>query len=161
MALEEVVIGHHLDSDFGALQLVETRTEARVSGGPWKPLIYRAWSGRRNDLNATIDISNGDDPPVVTDGVRTAFRSLILNIATFKRTVARGQLALAKDWAERGGLNVALDTDSFSDVLQIHSFLIGENRLTVFMEDTAGIFDKHMLEVRIEQGAIKEICLAG
>jgi hypothetical protein len=29
------------------------------------------------------------------------------------------------------------------------------------MEDTAGIFDKHMLEVRIEQGAIKEICLAG
>ncbi len=161
MALEEIVISNFVDPDFGALRLIETQTEALVNGGPRKKLVHREWSGKRHDLVAAISISNSDDPPVVTDDVRVAFRAIVLALDGFKRTIAKSQLELAQDWAAQGGHAVPLDATMFANALVVTDFQIGSDRLTVFLKDTADIFDGHAIEVWIENGSIVEILLAG
>jgi hypothetical protein len=50
---------------------------------------------------------------------------------------------------------------TFVNLLKIDGFTIGSSRLTVWLQDTAGVFGGHAIEVRIEKGEITEICLAG
>ncbi len=100
MAIEEVVIHCCADPDFGALRLIETQTEARVNGGPWRRLVHREWVGAMQDLAATISISNTDNPPSVPDEIRAAFLAIIHDTDGFRRTVAGRQLAAAQ--AQRG-----------------------------------------------------------
>jgi hypothetical protein len=161
MALEEIIISHYADPDFGVLRLIETRTEGRVNGGPWKPLVCRESSGARQDVAAMISISSSDDPPTVPDDVRVAFRGIVLNLAEFKRTVAESQLELAQDWAMQGGRDGPLNADLLANAVALTGFRIDSDRLTVFLEDTESIFDGHAIEVRIRNGSIVEIGLAG
>lgn len=161
MAREEVVISRYMDPEFGALELIETRTRAAVNGGPMRPLISRRWTGKLPDIGATLSISSSEGPPIVADEIRTVLRSILSDVGDFKRQVAHSQLELAKDWAAAGGIDLLLDESTFSDSLRIDGFTIGEETLTVWLEDTADIFAGHSLEVRMERGEIIEICLAG
>lgn len=161
MAVKQTVISRHADPDFGALELIETQTQAKLNGGPWKTVILREWSGKQEDLGVPIRIANSKDPLIVADEIRTAFRSVVANMSGFRHLVARSQLGLAKEWAIQGELNLSLDEDTLSDLLTISGFSVGESRLTVFLEEAANVFAGHMLEVRIERGKVIEICLAG
>ena len=161
MALEEIVIGHHVDPDFGPLELIETRTEAAVNGGPLTPLIFRQWTGKVAALDTSLSISSSEDPPVVADQVRSDFRRVMSNVDSFKERIARSELGLAKDWAAAAGLDLPLDENRFASLLKIDGFTIGPSRLTAWLGETAGIFGGHSLEVRIEMGEIVGICLAG
>jgi hypothetical protein len=161
MALEEIVIGHHIDPDFGALELIETRTKAAVNGVPMKPLVFRQWTANQAELDVVLHISTSEDPPIVADEVRAAFRSVISNVDNFKQRIARSELELAKDWVAAAGTDLPLDESNFANMLKIEGFTIGPNRLTVWIGETANVFGGHSLKVRIESGEIIEICLAG
>jgi len=161
MALEEIIISRHFDTDFGALELIETRTEAAINGNPSRRLIFRQWIGKPTDLEVTLRISNSEDPPIVAEEIRAAFRNVLSNVADFKRRVARSELELAKNWAVAAGMDLSLDESTLADLLKIDGFTIGPRRLTVWLQETANIFGSHAIEVRMEGGVISEICLAG
>jgi hypothetical protein len=161
MPLQEIVISHYADPDFGSLELVETRTEAAVNGGPMMPLVFRQWTGKRAELDATISISNGETPPVVADEIRASFRGIVSNVQDFKQRVARSELGLAKDWIAAADMDLRLDERIFADSLKIECFTVSPGRLTVWLGEKMDIFGGHWLEVRIERGEIIEICLAG
>jgi len=91
MPPKEIVISRHVDSDFGALELIENRTEASLKGGPMKPLISREWTWKREDLDATLSISNTDNPPQVSDEIRAAFRAVVSDVDSLKRRIARSE----------------------------------------------------------------------
>ena len=134
MAVEQTVISRYTDPDFGVLEFVETRTQARLNGGPWKSVIFREWSGKREDPGVTVGIADSEDPPVVADEIRNAFRAVVADTSEFKRVVAQRMLRLAEEWARQGKLSLPLDLDTFSDLPTISSFSIGDSRLTVFFE---------------------------
>lgn len=161
MALEEFIISSHVDPDFGVLELIETRTEGAVNGAAPRPLIIRQWTGKLTDLNATLSISSADDPPIVTEETRAAFRSILSNVGDFKRQIARRELELAKNWLAAAEMDFPLDENTFVSLLRIDGFTIGSDRLTVWLHDTANVFGGHTIEVRIEHGDITETCLAG
>jgi hypothetical protein len=161
MPLKEAVISRFVDPDFGALELIETQTEASVNGGPRKPLVFREWTGKREDLHATLSISNTDNPPKVPDEIRTAFRAVTSDVRGFKRRIARRELELARSWSVQRSKDLELDEEKFLGLLEIEGFTIGERRLTVWLRETADIFAGHVLEVRVEHGSITEVCLAG
>lgn len=161
MPLKEVVISRHVDSDFGALELIETRTEASLNGGQIRPLVFREWTGKREDLRSTLSISNTDNPPRVPDEIRAAFRSVVSDMEGFKRRIARRELELARSWSAQKSMDLELDEEKFLALLEIDGFTIGERRLTIWLRETAGIFAGHVLEVRVERGVITEVCLAG
>jgi hypothetical protein len=161
VALKEIVIGHHVDPDFGALELTETHTEAAVNGGPRTPLVFRPWTGKQGELDIVLSISGSEDPPIVADEVRADFRSVMSNVDNFKQRIARSELERAKDWVAAAGKNLPLDESRFASLLKIEGFTIGPDRLTVWIEETANIFGGHSLEARIEMGEIIEICMAG
>jgi hypothetical protein len=161
MPLEEIVVGHHVDPDFGALELIETRTQAAVNGGLGTPLVFRRWTGKQAELDVALSISSSEDPPIVADEIRAAFRSVMSNVNNFRQRIARSEFELAKDWAAAAGMDLALDESKLATLLKIQGFTIGPDRLTVWLEETANIFGGHSLEVRIEKGEIIEICLAG
>jgi hypothetical protein len=159
--MEEIVISHYVDPDFGALELIETRTEASVNGGPMRPLVFRHWAGKQPNLDSTLIISASEDPPVIDEEIRTAFRDVTSNIDDFTRRIARTELQTAKSWIAAAKTDLALDEDQFAGLLKICGFTIGPRRLTVWVEESANIFDGHSLEVRIEKGQIIEIRVAG
>ena len=161
MPPEEIVISRHLDPDFGVLELIEMRTEASLNGEPLKPVTFREWSGKLDDLDATLSISNTDNPPKVSDEIRAAFRAVVSDGDSFKRRIARTELELAKRWSAEVNLDLRLDEETLSDLLEIEAFTMNRGRLTVWLRETGNIFGGHMVEVRIEQGAITEVCLAG
>jgi hypothetical protein len=161
MALEEIVLGYHVDPDFGAIELIETRTEAAVDGGPRTTLVFRQWIGEQPELDVPLSISNSEDPPIVADEVRADFRRVISNVDEFRQRIARSELERAKDWVTVGAMDLPLDESSLASLLEIEGFTIGPDRLTVWLKETAKIFGGHSLEVRIEMGEIIEICLAG
>jgi hypothetical protein len=161
MSLEEVVVGHRNDADFGALDYVETRTRAAVDGGPMKPLIFRSWQGKCPQLSAGILISSENDPPEITEDDRLAYRGVLADPEAFKKDVARRQLELARDWAASGGIRSDFDETALAAMLRIDAFTVDPGRLTVWLENTEDIFAGHAIEVRIENGAITEIVLAG
>src|SRR5260370_33895186 len=80
MAPEEIVIGRHFDSDFGALELIETRTEAVVNGGPRRPLVFKQWTGKQPEFVGLLTISSREDTPIVADEGPAPLRSFISNI---------------------------------------------------------------------------------
>lgn len=161
MQHEDVVIGHYLDPDFGALELTETRFEAAVNGRPLAPFVLRQWTGRQRELDAELSICTSEDPPVVTDRVRADFRSVMLNVQGFKHRIAQREIERARDWIAQAGMNLTLDVSTFEGLLKVEGFTIGADRLTVWLKETASIFGGHSVEVRIEMGEIIEICLAG
>lgn len=161
MATEEIVVGHHVDPDFGALELIETRTKAALNGSPMRPLVFRQWTGKQAELDVPLSISSSEDPPNVADEVRADFRSVMSNVRAFKQGIARGELEPAKDWVAQAAMDLPLDESRFADLLKIEGFTIGPGRLTVWLHEPANIFRGHSLEVRIEMGKIVEICLAG
>ncbi len=124
-------------------------------------MVFKQWTGKQPEFDVVLSISSSEDPPIVADEVRAAFRSVISNIDNFKQTIARSELELAKNWAAAGGMDLPLDEIGFASLLKIEGFTIGPDRLTVWLEETANIFGGHLLEVRIEMGEIIEICLAG
>ena len=126
-----------------------------------KPLVYRSWRGKIFGLDAEIQISCKEDPPVIAEDIRTSFRGVVANVGNFTKRVARRELDLAKQWAQEGELDLVLDELSFADLLKIKAFSIDPGRLTVWLQEAANIFAGHDLEVRIEDGVIAEICLAG
>lgn len=126
-----------------------------------KPLVYRSWRGKIFGLDAEIQISCEEDPPVIAEDIRTSFRGVVANVGNFTKRVARRELDLAKQWAQEGELDLVLDELSFADLLKIKAFSIDPGRLTVWLQEAANIFAGHDLEVRIEDGVIAEICLAG
>lgn len=134
MALEEIVISRHVDPDFGVLELIETPTEAAVNGAPSKPLIFRQWTGKLADVDATLSLSNAEDPPVVTEEVRAAFRSVLSNVDDFKRRIARSKLELARNWVAAAKMNLPLDESALTNLLKIDGFTIGSGRLTVWLQ---------------------------
>jgi hypothetical protein len=134
MALEEIVISRHIDPDFGVLELIETPTEAAVNGAPSKPLIFRQWTGKLADVDATLGLSNAEDPPVVTEEVRAAFRSVLSNVDDFKRRIARSKLELARNWVAAAKMNLPLDESALTNLLKIDGFTIGSGRLTVWLQ---------------------------
>jgi len=134
MALEEIVISRHIDPDFGVLELIETPTEAAVNGAPSKPLIFRQWTGKLADVDATLSLSNAEDPPVVTEEVRAAFRSVLSNVDDFKRRIARSKLELARNWVAAAKMNLPLDESALTNLLKIDGFTIGSGRLTVWLQ---------------------------
>src|SRR5260370_42630070 len=77
MAPEEIVIGRHFDSDFGALELIETRTEAVVNGGPRRPLVFQQLTGKPPGFCFLVSISRKESPPIVAAESRAALRSII------------------------------------------------------------------------------------
>lgn len=161
MPLREVVISRHVDPDFGALELIETRTEASLNGGPMTPLVFREWTGKREDLRAALSISNTDNPPRVPDEIRAAFRSVVSDLEGFKRRIARRELERARRWSAQRSMELELDEEKLLRLLEIDGFRMGERRLTIWLRETAGIFGGHVLEVRIERGVLTEVCLAG
>jgi hypothetical protein len=161
MPLQEIVIFRCVDPDFGALELIETRTQASLDGGPLSPLIYREWTGKCENLDAAISISNTDNPPRVADETRAAFRAVVSDVGDFKRRIARSELKLARDWPAQAGMNFDLNEDSFCGLLEIEALRLDEDRLTVWLRETANIFGGHTLEARLERGEIIEVCLAG
>jgi len=54
MPLEEIVISRHVDTDFGVLELTETRTVGGLKGGPSRPLIIRQWVSKLADFDLII-----------------------------------------------------------------------------------------------------------
>jgi hypothetical protein len=159
MPLEETVISRYVDKDFGVLELIETRTMAVVDGGPGRPLVFRQWIGKPADFD--IIISNPEDPPIVTDDIRAAFRSVLSNVGDFKRRIARNELENAMNWRAAAELDFPLDESRFAGLLKIVGFTVGPSRLTVWLQEPRGIFGGHSIEVRIEKGEIIEVCLAG
>jgi len=159
--LESIVISHCMDADFGKLELVETRTKAAASGGPWEPVVYRSWAGDLPGIGAKISIDMEDDPSAVSEEIRIWFRRIMADLDAFKRMVAASELKLAREWAGSGDSDISLDEDSFSKSLKVKEFSIDPKRLTVWLEEDACIFAGHSIEVRIENGKIAEICLAG
>ena len=159
--MKQIAISRYADPDFGALELIETQTRAKLNDSQWKTVILREWLGKHGELGVPISITNTKDPPLVADDIRAAFRRVVANISGFKQLIARSSLELATEWATQGGLNLSLDEDTFSHLLTISSFSVGEGRLTVFLEETTNIFAGHLLEARIERGKDIEICLAG
>ena len=109
MPLKEIVIGHHVDLDFGALELIETRTRAAVDAGPRTPQVFRRWTGKQAELDVVLSISSSEDPPMVADEIRAAFRSVVPNVNNFRQRIARSELELAKDWAAAAGMDLSLD----------------------------------------------------
>ncbi len=161
MSLEVVIVGHRNDADFGMLDYIETRTTAAVDGGPMKPLIFRNWQGKCPELSASILVSSDRDPPAINEDDRVAYRGVLADPETFKISVARSQLELARDWAASGGISSGFDETALAAMLRIDGFTVDPGRLTVWLEDTGDIFAGHVIEVRIEKGAIIEIGLAG
>ena len=159
--MKQTVISRYADPDFGALELIETQTRAKLNDGQWKTVTLREWSGKHGELGVPISITNTTDPPIVADEIRAAFRGVVANMCGFRHLIARSKLGLATEWAAQGELNLSLDEDTFSDLLTISGFSVGESRLTVFLEEAANIFAGHLLEARIELGKDIEICLAG
>lgn len=158
---EDVVIKSFFDTDFGALQLVETRTMAGVDGEPMRPLVYRTWRSVAGAPGPEILISEGDDPLNVSEDVRADYRRFSADIDALKAHVARAELELARDWAASGDLNLELTEASFAKMLVIDGYTIDPGRVTVWLSEPADIFAGHVIEVRIENGTIKEIGLAG
>jgi hypothetical protein len=159
--VKQTVISRYADTDFGALELIETQTRAKLNDGQWKTVTLREWSGKHGELGVPISVTSTTDPPIVADEIRAAFRDVVANISGFRQLIARSQLELATEWVTQGKLNLSLDEDTFSDLLTISAFSVGESRLTVFLEEAANIFAGHLLEARIELGKDIEICLAG
>src|SRR4051794_35825560 len=133
MPPEEIVISHHVDPDFGALEFIETRTEVSLNGASLKPLVLREWTGKSVDLDATLSISNTDNPPKVSDEIRADFRGVVSAVEGFKRRIARSELELARSRSAGAKMDLQLDEERFHDLLEIEAFRMGEDRLTVWL----------------------------
>lgn len=161
MSATKKIIDSYIDSDFGKLNLIETQTMAAVNGGPMKPLVFRNWSGKIPATEIEILINSENNPPVIPDEIRIAFKKIMADTDSFKQKVAADQLELAKEWAEDGELNIELNEENFTKLLKIKGFSTDPERLTVWLAEEANIFAGHEIEVRIENGKIQEISLAG
>jgi hypothetical protein len=158
---EEVVLKSIVDPDFGVLELVETTMQASVDGGPMHQLVYRTWCSSGHAEGHSVLLSNEADPPVVAEDLRSAFRSILEDEATFFARIAKSQLQPAIAWARDGELGPHVDEASFAKLLRFAGFTIDPGRLTVLLEESAGIVAGHAIEVRIENGEIREVGLAG
>jgi len=132
-----------------------------VKGGQMQPIVIREWIGHTPDTEIEISINSAENPPLIPDDIRKAYRGIVADTDNFKRKVAIDQLGLARDWAEEGGINIALDEDIFAKLLAIDAFSVDPGRLTIWLSEGADIFAGHAIEVRIEDGEIIETCLAG
>jgi len=130
MAVEEIVIGHCVDPDFGALELIETRFEAEVNAAPKKPFVFRQWTNNQAEPDVALSISGSIDPPIVAAADRADFRSAISSVDTFKRRIARSQLELAWDWTTASGTDLRLDEISFASLLRIEYLRVPLDRST-------------------------------
>jgi hypothetical protein len=122
-------------------------------------LVLRQWIGRLAEFD--VIISQTEDPPIIAADIRAAFRNVLENVDDFKRQIARHELENAQKWVATAQLDFPLDESGFAGLLKIDGFTIGPGLLTVWLQETGGIFGGHAIEVRIEKGEITEICLAG
>jgi hypothetical protein len=161
MTNDSKIIDQYIDTDFGKLDLVETHYMAGLNGSPMKSTVMRSWVGHTLDTKTEISITFDKNPPSISDDIRKAYRQILADPDGFKQKIATDQLDLARNWAEQGDLDILLDAEMLSHLLTIDGFSIGPDRLTVWLVEGADIFAGHAIEVRIENGEIKEVCLAG
>ena len=153
MQQPEKIIDQCQDRDFGALKLVEIHTRAGAADGSMQPMALRNWCGRVAETDSAIRIEDDVHPSLLPETIRLPFRQIIADPEAFKQRVA----ADAVEWAEDG----ALDATALAALLQIACFAMAPERLTVWLTVDAERFDGHVMEVRIEDGEIAEICMAG
>src|SRR5689334_16210369 len=119
MPREKIIISRHIDRDFGALELIETRFEASVNGRPKTPFVSRHWTGKQAELDVEVIILSNQDPPIIQDGVRTDFQDVMSDLESFKQRIARSQLQLARNWIAGAGMDLTLDEMEFASLLRI------------------------------------------
>jgi hypothetical protein len=158
---EEVILNSVVDPDFGGLELVETKMQASVGGGPMSPLVFRTWRSVGHTEGHSVLIMSEADPSMIAGDLRSAWRSILNDEDAFVACIAKSQLPLAIAWARDGELDIQLDETTFAKLLRLNGFTIDPGRLTVLLDDSAGIFAGHSIEVRIEKGEISEVGLAG
>ena len=155
------VIKSIIDPDFGPLDLVETRTKVSVLGWPKKAAVYRSWERPKEGGPGTLTIEDADGTPDAAAEVRQTFRAISGDIGALKLQAAQRSMDMAKTWANGEMMKHLESPATFVSVLELEGMSIGGGLMTVWFADTADIFAGHSLEVRIEDGEIKEVTLAG
>ena len=117
------------------------------------------WRGRIESLNVQFGVC--DDLTGVTLAARADFKRAVGDINAVKRVAAERMLETAKDWAEQGEMKINVGEAMLASSLRLESIDVGASRVTLYFDETAGVFAGHGVEVRIEGGEVSEVGLCG